>query len=194
MSTDTPLQGGIVTLRPATMADRRKVYEWLACSDVTPAMMGLPPYPPENPRPTWEEFCADYAPHFFDGAAPEKGRSYIIETDGAPVGHINYDNSFKPPGMTELDIWMRCEAECGKGYGPDALRALTRHLHERFGITQYIIRPTARNPRAIRAYQKAGFMPHDMPHDEQVRRYGPADYHDTVVLIMEIPDGREACS
>ena len=54
-----------VSLRPAVASDRRQVYEWLARSDVTPSMMGPPDYP-DHPIPSWEEFCADYLPHYFD--------------------------------------------------------------------------------------------------------------------------------
>ena len=53
------ISGERVTLRPATMEERRDVYSWMAESDATRAMMGPPLYP-EVPVDTWEEFVEDY--------------------------------------------------------------------------------------------------------------------------------------
>ena len=71
------LHGTKVALRPAVEADRTSVYAWLARSDLTPSMMG-PPRFPDHPVPAWEEFCADYKPHYFDGSLPHAGRCFII--------------------------------------------------------------------------------------------------------------------
>ena len=58
---------------------------------------------------------------------------------------------------------MRSEACCGRGYGTDALIALSRMLYVRFGVQEFMMQPSARNPRAIRAYEKAGFRSIDIP-------------------------------
>jgi hypothetical protein len=87
-------------------------------------MMGPPTYPESLP-PTWEEFCADYDPHFFDASAQEVEASYIIEVSGDPVGQVNYEVRDSPVRHAELDIWLRSESDTGHGYGPDALAALT---------------------------------------------------------------------
>src|SRR5262245_45159900 len=144
------IRGSVVTLRPAREDDRRAVYQWLAESDLTPSMLG-PPLFPETPAPTWDEFCEDCGPHFFDGKREEAGRSFIIELDGEAVGHINYDGVDLARGLAELDVWLRSGNVCGRGYGSDALVALTCHLHETFGVTELILRPSRRNVRAIRA-------------------------------------------
>ncbi len=152
----TVIQGSVVQLRPAREADRRDVYSWLVESDVTSSMLGLPLFP-DAPPPTWEEFCADYGPHFFDASAPDIEASYIIEFAGEAVGHVNYEVAGEPPRHAELDIWMRSERDTGHGWGSDALTALMTHLHSAYGVPTFVIRPSARNRRAIRAYQKAGF-------------------------------------
>ena len=176
-----------VTLRPATLSDRRAVYEWMACSDLTASMAGPPEFD-EAPVPTWEEFCADYLPHFFDGSRPGVARSFIIEHAGEAVGHASYsrmDEDFPPSvqrPFAELDIWMRNASCCGKGHGSAALDILARQLHEQFGVRELILRPSARNVRAIRSYEKAGFVRLDLSQAEQSQRYGPGEYHDTVVL------------
>jgi RimJ/RimL family protein N-acetyltransferase len=82
---------------------------------------------------------------------------------------------------------MRSEVCCGKGYGTDALDALCRHLHQRFGITDFMVQPSARNPRAIRAYEKLGFTRLDLPLEEARRLWGPSDYEDSVYMVRTIP-------
>lgn len=176
------IPGASVTLRPARDADRRDVFRWLAESDVTSSMLG-PPLFLELPAPTWEEFNLDYGPNFFDGSTLETESSYIIEAEGEPVGQINYEIWDSPVRLAELDIWLRSQADTGRGYGPDALVTLTDHLFRAFGVDTFLIRPSARNPRAIRAYQKAGFELQPMTLQEHVDTYGAGDYEDTVVMI-----------
>src|SRR5690606_20717926 len=130
------------------------------------------------------EFCADYGPRFFDGLAPEVEAPYIIEHAGEVVGQVNYEVPDAPVRHAELDIWLRSEADTGHGYGPDALLALTAHLSSSLGIRTFLLRPSVRNRRAIRAYQKAGFVLVPMTAQEQIDTYGPGDYDDTVVLIL----------
>jgi diamine N-acetyltransferase len=181
----TIISGAAVTLRSAQESDRRAMYEWLVESDVTPSMMG-PPLFPDVPLPTWREFCDDYGPLLFDGSRPEREGSYIVEVGGEALGQVNYEVTGPGQGSQELDIWLRSEADCGHGYGPDALTALTRHLHDTIGAQEFIIRPSKRNRRAVRAYMKAGFVLVPMTQKRQAERYGPGDYSDTVVLRLRL--------
>ncbi len=175
-----------IQLRPATIADRCAIYDWMACSDLTTSIAG-PPLFPEVPISTWGEFCADYAEFFFDGSQPESGRSFIIEHEGEAVGHISYDCRHLPPEVAELDIWLRDSSYFGRGFGRRAIDALCRHLGETLGKRELIMRPSARNPRAIAAYNAAGFRVLDISEREQADRYGSGEYHDTIVMqrLME---------
>lgn len=179
------IKGKRVILRPATEQDRRTVYEWLSQSDCTPSFMGPPEFA-DHPVPIWEEFCADYRPHYFNGSKPELGRCFIIEVKGISVGQINYNEIDFEHCRTELDIWLDSEAHCGKGYGPDALEALCMHLSRTYRLVEFVIRPSARNHRAIRAYKKAGFQKIDLTAEQQVTEYGSGDYVDSVVMVKRI--------
>ena len=66
--------------------------------------------------------------------------------------------------MKAARIW--CAACCGKGYGTDALDALCLDLHRRFGVQDFMVQPSARNPRAIHAYEKIGFVRLGLPIEE----------------------------
>lgn len=179
------MQGKKISLRPATEQDKRRIYEWLALSDITPSIMGTPCFP-DHPIPTWKDFCKDYKSHFFNGLKPELGRCYIIEIKGLPIGQINHDTINKKRKRTELDIWMNSEENCGKGYGRDALEVLCKYLYNKYGVSEFVVRPSARNIRAIRAYEKAGFKRIEMTLKQQERKYEHRDYDDNIVLIKKI--------
>jgi diamine N-acetyltransferase len=183
---DNLLQSRRITLRPATLEDRRMIYEWLAHSDVTATMLGSPRYP-ETPIPTWEEFCEDYQPYFFDGSAPRLGRSFLIVADADPVGQINYNDISEKDGgkRVELDIWMRASAWCGRGLGPDALNTLCSFLADAYGVREFMVQPSERNGAAIRAYEKAGFHRLNLTPDAAAERWGSRDYHDSVFMVRQ---------
>lgn len=177
---------GRVSIRPATPDDRRAVYGWMARSDLTASMMG-PPNFADAPIPTWEQFCADYIPCYFDGSDERFGRSYIIEEAGRALGHISYSRIESHPDCFELDIWMRSLADCSRGLGSTAIGLLCRRLRAGLGVSRFIMRPSARNTRAIRAYRRAGFEMAPMTRTEQIAAFGPGDYEDTVVLTLALP-------
>ena len=180
------IKGEQVTLQPAAEKDKYEIYKWLAKSDVTASMMGPPKFP-DHPIPTWEEFCADYKQHFFEDSAPQLGRCFVIIVNDVPVGQINYNDINQNKHRTALDIWMSCEANCGKGYGPDALEALCKYLFQTYGVVEFVIIPSERNRRAIHAYKKAGFRRIHISREELIVEYGdPGDYHDNVLLIKKI--------
>jgi diamine N-acetyltransferase len=150
-------------------------------------MMGPPLYPDE-PIPSWEEFCDDYQPHFFDGSVPKLGRCFVISAGGEEVGQVNYNDIEERQGKkrTELDIWLRSEKDCGQGFGSDALLALCRYLFQHLGVQEFMVQPSARNPRAIRAYEKAGFVILSLSIEEAQAQWGPSDYYDSVYMVMTI--------
>ena len=175
--------GNKVFLRRATHADKRNIFEWLAHSDLTSSMMG-PPIFSDHPIPVWEEFSADYCSHYFDGSKPRKGRCFIIVADDNDVGVVCY-NALKTEGITDVDIWLRSEAYCGKGFGSDALKILTDYLNKEFRITKVVISPSARNYRAIAAYRKAGFrmVPERLYH--RFIKPEEMEYEDNIVLVKD---------
>ena len=125
-----------VSIRPATMEDRRVIWEWMAQSDLTDRMMG-PPVFPDMPLPSFEEFLEDYPDYFFDNTRPRQGRCFVVELGGEPIGQINHDRV--TDGVTELDIWLAGSRWAGKGHGVRAVDALCRRLADELGCTRFII-------------------------------------------------------
>lgn len=172
--------GKKVILRPATVADRKSIFEWLTNSDLTKLMMGPPTYP-DSAIPTWQEFNDDYKEYFFDGSKPLLGRCFVIEVNSESIGQINHDKISETDKSTELDIWLKSSKFINKGYGTDAIKTICDYLNQNFGCQKFLISPSGRNVAAIRAYKKAGFVMTDIKPDRTL-----SDYDDTVVLIKTI--------
>lgn len=141
-----------IELKPATMDDRDMIYGWMAKSNITKYLFD------DSDIPTWEEFIEDYQDFYFDDVAPEKGRGFLILYKGYPVGFMNYASFHMKKGKAELDIWLKSEENCEKGIGSQAIRILCKYLKEERGIDECIIIPSIKNKRAIRAYEKSGFI------------------------------------
>ncbi len=162
--------------------DKRMVYEWGAQSDITKSIMG-PPLFPDQPVPTWEEFNQGYKDYYFDGSQPLLGRGYMICTGTETVGFINYNDIYLDQGFTELDIWLKSESNCSKGYGTDAILTLCTYLKAQYDLKYVLMEPSARNPRGVRSYQKIGFIDAKLSAAEAEAKYGPRDYHDGICMI-----------
>ncbi|MGB2630525.1 MAG: GNAT family N-acetyltransferase [Candidatus Omnitrophota bacterium] len=177
------IRGEKIKLRPAVLSERKLIYAWLAKSDLTPAFMGPSDYA-ESHIPTLKEFCQDYKESFFMPVGNKSGRNYIIIANNTRVGTIGYDLFDGRKRRVVLDIWMRSERYCDKGYGSDALRTICGFLNKRYGIKDFYISPSSRNKRAIAAYRKAGFKPIKMSRNAAKKEFGIDiyDYHDNIVM------------
>jgi diamine N-acetyltransferase len=172
-----PLTTNFLTLRPATLQDKKKVFNWLAHSNLTSEMLGAPNFP-DTPIPTWEEFDKDYLDHYFDPSQPLKGQCYILIHNGEEVGQINYNKIDTESKSTELDIWLADRKFTGKGFGTAAIKMLCNYLNKTLDCQIIYIAPSRRNVGAIKAYQKAGFV-----ETEKLPDGFMPDYDDTIVMI-----------
>ena len=161
------------------------IYRGLACSDVTDILLGHPSQD-HTPLLTYEAFCDVCRQHFFDDSNPEGGRCFVIEFAGQAEGQVNYNDIERDRNRTELDIWMFEERHCGHGHGSEALRLLCDYLRSAFAVQGFYIKPSAANPRAIRAYEKAGFRRTSLFDAEAMREYGRKDSIDTVYMTRNI--------
>lgn len=189
------IKGDKVKLIPATLDDRQKIYEWCFQSETTKYHAG-PPDHPNIPIPTYEEFYASddggYTEYYFTGAKPYDGRGFLIANESGAIGFVSYCAFHLKPAIAELDIWMSSEANCGSGFGVDALISLGDYLHKEMGFREIIIAPSVKNTRAVKAYEKAGFTKTDKPMSdflsaEYITLFGNGDYgvDETVILVKQ---------
>ena len=186
------IKGKKIQLIPATLEDRKKIYEWCYHSETTKYHSGPPDYP-HNPIPSYEDFFASdeggYTEYYFTGEKPAYGRGFLITNQSEPIGFISYCSFHLKPGLSELDIWIKDEANCGKGFGVDALISLGDYLHKEMDIQELIIAPSRKNERAVHSYEKAGFKRtkkkmSEFLTDEYVSIFGGGDYGEKETLIL----------
>jgi aminoglycoside 6'-N-acetyltransferase len=101
--------------------------------------------------------------------------SFVVEADGAPIGYLQSWWGADEPLRGGIDMFLVPSAR-GRGYGPDAARALTESLLAS-GWARVTVDPYTWNEPAIRAWRRAGFV------DVETR---PADEeHRSEFLLME---------
>jgi len=78
----------------------------------------------------------------------------VIGLDGNMIAHAE---AFVGIGIGERELW-------GKGYGTDAMRIILRYAFTELNLRRVSLNTFEYNPRAIRSYEKVGFV-----HEGRVR-------------------------
>lgn len=137
-----------------TLKERYQFYRWATQSDAAPYWYG------ElygDDVPSYIVFKHEFPNYYFDGSAPHRGRAFAIMHCGESIGQINYNEIIERDHSAELDILIARENNHNKGLGSDAIRTLLKYLFEKMNVRMCRIEVVAKNPRAIRAFEKAGF-------------------------------------
>ena len=113
---------------------------------------------------------------------------FVILEGETPVGAIAYGD-IDARRRVELDVWLGSEANCGRGLGTDAIEALVGYLQAELGVRTFMMQPSARNPRAVRAYEKVGFVRVPATAEEIEADWGGVDHPDSVLMIREAGPG-----
>jgi aminoglycoside 6'-N-acetyltransferase len=137
------IRGERTLLRPVSRSDLDLLERWLSHPDVYRWWGGSPL--------TREEVAQKYI-----GGRRPVVESLIIESGGAPVGYLEYSAESEDSGGIDMFI---APSQQGQGLGPDAARAIVRHLMLDCKWRRVTVDPSIRNERAIRAWTKAGFRP-----------------------------------
>jgi len=80
---------------------------------------------------------------------------------------------------TEFGILIGAKDEWNKGYGTDATRTIVRYAFETLNLNRVGLRVYEHNPRAMRAYEKAGFRKEGVLRQEAFRE---GRYWDTIIM------------
>jgi aminoglycoside 6'-N-acetyltransferase len=147
------VRGRLTTLRPADSGDVDRLVAWHADPEVARYWDG-------------ETFTrAEMAERL---ARPDV-EAWIVEEAAEPVGYLQVH----PEG---LDMFLVPFAR-GRGLGPDAARAMSRHLVDERGWSRVTVDPYAWNEGAVRAWARAGFV--------EVSRHEVDDGHTSPWILME---------
>jgi len=99
--------------------------------------------------------------------------AYIVEADGEPVGYLQ---AWRAGDAGGIDMFLVPGAR-GRGLGPDAARAVARHLLHVRGFGRVTADPYLSNEPAIRAWRRAGFR--------DLGEHEPDEEHTARWLLME---------
>jgi aminoglycoside 6'-N-acetyltransferase len=147
------VRGRLTTLRPADARDADRLVAWHADPEVARYWDG-------------ETFTRREMEERLARADVE---AWIVEEHGEPVGYLQVH-------AEGLDMFLVPSAR-GRGLGPDAARAMARHLVDERGWTRVTVDPYAWNEGAVRAWQRAGFV--------EVSRHEPEGEYTAPWILME---------
>ena len=145
------LYGDRITLRPPIMQDAQYVFYWERDDEVWR-------YDPHRP---FSQSLAEFLPIFERNYVRGNGRQfwYIIEDERhVPIGTITYFNVDYRAGQAEVGLGLGDKTRWGKGYGPEAIRTLVRHLFTLPGLVRVYAETAQANQPARRAFAKANFV------------------------------------
>lgn len=169
------IYGGRIRLRAVERSDVEKFHEWINDPEVTE---NLALYLPMSMRD--EE-------GWFDGIAsrPPQERPLAIECREGEgwklIGNSGFFDIDHTAHSGEIGIMIGDKAFWNKGYGTEAMTLLLRHGFETLNLNRIFLQVYARNPRAIKSYEKAGFS-HEGRQREAVFKRGRYDD----VMMMSI--------
>jgi aminoglycoside 6'-N-acetyltransferase len=160
----------LLALRPATPADLELLRRW----DEQPHVIAADP----NDDWGWEVEL---------GRSPDWREQLIAEVDGRLVGFIQIIDPAREDshywGETEdnlraIDVWIGEEADLGKGYGTQMMRAAIARCFANPAVAAVLIDPLASNERAHRFYERLGF-----------RRVGPRRFGGDDCIVYRLDRG-----
>lgn len=132
----------VIRLVPTAEEDLDLLATWFATPEFV-AQWGGVPY-------TREQVAEKYV-----GRRRPRVGSFLVLAQGVPVGYAQYWHAGAAEGG--IDMVLVPEAR-GRGLGPDAARALITHLRDDLKWRRVTVDPAVNNPRAVRAWEKAGFQ------------------------------------
>jgi aminoglycoside 6'-N-acetyltransferase len=102
--------------------------------------------------------------------------AFVVEERGRPIGYLQVWSEGAQGG---LDMFLIPDAR-GRRLGPDAARAVARHLRDERRWRRVTVDPYLWNDAAVRAWTRAGFRP--------VEERDPDADHTARWLLMEFED------
>jgi aminoglycoside 6'-N-acetyltransferase len=155
--TSSEIRGEATVIRPAKDADAELLVQWHD--------------DPEIAR-YWdhERFTRD---EMLDRLRRAEVDAYIVEADKEPVGYLQ---AWREGDDGGIDMFL-VPGVRGRGLGPDAARAVARHLLDVRGWSRVTVDPYLWNEPAIRAWRRAGFR--------DVGEREPDEEHTGRWLLME---------
>jgi len=99
----------------------------------------------------------------------EQQRVFVIENEESrPIGTCGLRGIERSTGTATLGIMIGEKQAWGRGYGTAAVKALLRHAFEELGLAKVRLSCHVDNTRALRCYEKSGFVASERASDRAV--------------------------
>ena len=144
----------VFTFQRLTAADLPLLHDWLNRPHVAARWDG---------PVRLEDMPEKFGPHLVSDTV----FGYLAHRDGKPMAYVQaYDATHAgdgwwpdaAPGTWGIDQFLANEEDLGKGIGSQMVRQFTELVFERHRATAILTDPAPDNARAIRCYEKAGFV------------------------------------
>jgi len=109
---------------------------------------------------------------------------YVIEVDDKPVGNVALIEINKTDENAGIFIMIGDKNYWGKGVAKDALKFITDYGFQKLGMHKIWLHVFSPNERAIRCYEKFGFIT-EARHTEMVKLDGA--FHDEIFMTITNP-------
>ncbi|OJF93647.1 GCN5 family acetyltransferase [Pararhizobium antarcticum] len=109
----------------------------------------------------------------------ENQYAWIVEIDGALVGEIRLNNVDRTDRRASMAIGIYDAKVLSKGFGSEAIRLLLHYAFTELNLHRIGIRVLAFNHRAIRAYEKCGFI---FEGREREAAFVNGEWHDDLMM------------
>jgi RimJ/RimL family protein N-acetyltransferase len=94
----------------------------------------------------------------------------IEKEDGQPIGNMGLHSIDETDGRATLGISICEKGFWGRGYGTEAIRRVLRYAFSELGLRRVSLGADEDNVRAIRCYEKCGFVREGLLRAYRVRR------------------------
>ena len=105
--------------------------------------------------------------------------------DDEPIGGVGLRHVDRVNGSAEVSIFITDPSSWSKGLGTDAMRALLDFAFGEMRLERIWLRVFDYNPRAVRSYEKVGFVKEVLLRHDRFHR---GKHHDTHLMAIVRPD------
>ncbi len=167
------ISGGKVRLRAFREDDLKNCVVWLNNPAVTRYLLNMRPWSLVE-----EKAWIDRVMRNEDPATA----TFVVETtDGEYVGNAGFIEIDSRNRCAEAGIVIGRPEEWGRGLGTDAMKALLKHGFEEMNLYRIALRVYTFNERAIRSYQKLGFVEEGRLRQAMFRH---GAWHDVILMAI----------
>ena len=166
------IPGKKTRLRALEKSDLAKVWEWM--NDEKVMWFWGEPFNTQSLAEVEQWFARLHE------TAGYSSKQFIIETEeGIPIGRIFYEHLNAKHRRTELGIQIGEKEYWGRGYGTDATITFLDYLFNERGLHRVYLRLQSYNTRALKCYEKCGFIQEGILRHNTFTR---GEYHDDLVM------------